>query len=70
MPLLAWIVNLLFRCKHDNLSRPITPVTLPEQGAATYVVCLDCGRRFAYDWKEMRVGHPVETPAGDQPSRV
>lgn len=21
----------------------------------TYVVCLDCGKEFAYDWKEMRV---------------
>ena len=21
----------------------------------TYVVCLDCGKEFAYDWKEMKV---------------
>jgi RNase P subunit RPR2 len=21
----------------------------------TYVVCLDCGREFRYDWQEMRV---------------
>jgi len=26
---------------------------------ATYVVCLDCGQEFNYDWKEMRVGQPV-----------
>jgi len=25
----------------------------------TYVVCLDCGQEFRYDWKEMRVGEPV-----------
>ena len=26
----------------------------------TYVVCLDCGKELAYDWKEMRVmeGNP------------
>jgi hypothetical protein len=25
----------------------------------TYVVCLDCGKEFAYDWRTMRVGHPI-----------
>ena len=25
----------------------------------TYVVCLDCGAEFQYDWKEMRVQKPV-----------
>lgn len=24
-----------------------------------YVVCLDCGKQFVYDWKEMRIGKPV-----------
>ena len=23
--------------------------------ADTYIVCLDCGRRFAYDWTAMRM---------------
>jgi hypothetical protein len=27
----------------------------------TYVVCLDCGQEFAYDWKKMRVLSPNET---------
>jgi len=26
----------------------------------TYVVCLDCGQEFRYDWKQMRVGEAVE----------
>ena len=26
----------------------------------TYVVCLDCGTEFAYDWKKMRVLSPNE----------
>ncbi|MGA2038512.1 MAG: hypothetical protein ABSH42_04480 [Bryobacteraceae bacterium] len=25
----------------------------------TYVVCLDCGKEFAYDWRTMRVGNPI-----------
>jgi hypothetical protein len=24
------------------------------------VVCLDCGKRFYYDWELMRIGGPVE----------
>jgi hypothetical protein len=27
----------------------------------TYVVCLDCGKEFDYNWKEMRIGSPVDT---------
>ncbi|HWR16758.1 MAG TPA: hypothetical protein VN577_18170 [Terriglobales bacterium] len=29
----------------------------------TYIVCLDCGKEFAYDWKEMRVVSPDLKPA-------
>jgi len=24
------------------------------------IVCLDCGKRFYYDWELMRIGRPVE----------
>jgi hypothetical protein len=24
----------------------------------TYVVCLDCGKEFAYDWKQMKIVSP------------
>jgi hypothetical protein len=24
-------------------------------GCSHYVVCLDCGRRFGYDWSEMKM---------------
>jgi hypothetical protein len=27
------------------------------------VVCLDCGKRFHYDWELMRIGGPVEDAA-------
>ncbi len=29
----------------------------------TYVVCLDCGKEFAYDWKQMKVVSPDYKPA-------
>ncbi len=32
-----------------------------------YVVCLDCGGQFAYDWKEMRVGERLDRPDRRQP---
>jgi hypothetical protein len=29
----------------------------------TYVACLDCGKEFDYNWKEMRIGSPVDKVA-------
>lgn len=29
--------------------------SVSQQDSGPYVVCLDCGRRFAYDWSRMRV---------------
>jgi hypothetical protein len=55
------VLNLLFKCPHRHLTRPFTPVS--HTGAAhdeTYVVCLDCAKQFAYDFKAMRVGKPIE----------
>lgn len=55
------VLNLLFRCSHRRLTRPVTPVSkagVPHGG--TYVVCLDCGKQFAYDTKEMRIGKPIQ----------
>jgi hypothetical protein len=58
------VLNLVFRCAHRRLTRPITPVV--ELGAPrgeTYVVCLDCGKQFSYDLKEMKMGKPVASSA-------
>jgi hypothetical protein len=55
------VLNLLFRCSHRCLTRPVTPVSkagVPQ--GPTYVVCLDCGKQFAYDFQEMRIGRPLE----------
>jgi hypothetical protein len=59
------LLEYLFGCAHKNLSRPMTPVHAGA-GSGTYVVCLDCGKRFAYDWKTMRIGPSMEyaTAAG------
>lgn len=59
------LANLLFRCSHRRLTRPVTPVS--KSGAPdgrTYVVCLDCGKQFPYDLVEMRVGR-AEKPKED-----
>ena len=56
------LVNLLFRCSHRRLTRPVTPITkagVPE--GRTYVVCLDCGKQFAYDLQEMRIEGPLDS---------
>ncbi len=55
------IFERLFGCPHRRMTRPITPVTKPGvPSGGTYVVCLDCGKQFAYDWDQMRIGKPIE----------
>jgi hypothetical protein len=57
----ADVFDKLFGCWHKNYSFPIT--AKKGNGAqceaaritGTYVVCLDCGREFPYDWKQMKV---------------
>ena len=52
-------LNVLFGCRHNNYSFPMTikpRVRCP--GAShigTYVVCLDCGKEMSYDWALMRI---------------
>jgi hypothetical protein len=51
------IANLLFRCSHKQLTRPLSAVTKTgEPRGGTYVVCLDCGKQFPYDVSAMKVG--------------
>jgi hypothetical protein len=54
------LINALFGCWHSHYSFPITVRTGTRRGKAasltgTYVVCLDCGKEFAYDWQQMKV---------------
>lgn len=53
-------MDMLFGCSHKKLSFPITVrgVRRRSQAASvtgTYVVCLECGQEFPYDWNEMKV---------------
>lgn len=54
------MLDVLFGCWHKNCSFPITSKSSQRHSEAagvtgTYVVCLDCGKEFPYDWREMKV---------------
>lgn len=44
------ILALFLGCIHTTLSRPFGRYT-----HGLYVVCLDCGRKFKYNWEKMEV---------------
>ena len=59
------IFDALFGCWHKRISFPQTSKRGERRCEAatqtgTYVVCLDCGTEFAYDWKKMRILSPHE----------
>jgi hypothetical protein len=37
---------------------PVSKAGVPH--GETYVVCLDCGKQFAYDLSQMRIGKPID----------
>ncbi len=64
--MLQSLLNSIFGCSHQRTTFPLTPgrknAGYQAPGAVrsgTYVVCLDCGKEFAYNWDEMRVGQQV-----------
>lgn len=63
--MLSRFLSGLFGCWHTHYSFPITVKKGRRSPAAfatgTYVVCLDCGKEFAYDWKEMKIVSPGAT---------
>lgn len=54
-------INALFGCAHNRCTFPITETkhlhccSEGTSSAFTYVVCLDCGKEFRYDWQQMKV---------------
>src|SRR5580658_3933229 len=44
---LLWTLNVIFGCRHRNMSRPFTC------SRQTYEVCLDCGRHLPYSLQTM-----------------
>ena len=55
------LFDLVFGCWHKRCSFPLTVrgklrrSTTAASLTGTYVVCLDCGREFPYDWSEMKM---------------
>lgn len=75
--LLAALAAFWRGCAHRRTTFPMTlpasaSVDLPPiSQSETYIVCLDCGRRFAYDWTTMRItksstASPTLVPAVDE----
>ena len=66
-------VQALFGCSHKRTTFPITVMAKPHVCAPltarrTYVVCLDCGQEFAYDWQQMKlVPSSVQNTPGTGP---
>lgn len=72
MPVFDSIWNALVGCRHRRTTFPLTPAR-PKTGephtethAETYVVCLDCGKQFVYDWEKMHIGGAVDISDGIQ----
>ena len=55
------LFDLVFGCWHRRCGFPITVrgklrrATAAASVTGTYVVCLDCGREFPYDWSRMKM---------------
>jgi hypothetical protein len=54
------LFDAVFGCSHKRCSFPITVRGKQRRSEAasvtgTYVVCLDCGQEFAYDWNKMKL---------------
>jgi predicted transcriptional regulator len=60
------LFDMVFGCSHKRCSFPMSTRNAKRRSPAasvtgTYVVCLDCGKEFPYDWKAMKVIRNRET---------
>ena len=62
------LLNVFFRCAHQHTSFPRRPAGAPEE--EMYIVCLDCGKHFRYDWERMRIGPEILAPAPELPEDI
>jgi hypothetical protein len=71
------LLNKMLGCSHHRTTFPLTPSR--KNGASqgpgatrtgTYIVCLDCGKEFAYNWSEMRMGQLVTSRVVTPAARV
>jgi hypothetical protein len=55
------LLNTVLFCSHRRTTFPMTVWRSPYASSAarfgkrTYVICLDCGKEFSYNWEEMRI---------------
>jgi hypothetical protein len=61
---LAFMVDLLFGCRHAHLSRPFT---IEER---SYKICLDCGQEMPYSVEAMRLLRPWEVLRSERARRT
>jgi len=67
--MISKLMDAMFGCHHARFSFPITvragsrrhPTA---QRSGTYVACLDCGKEFSYDWREMKIVGTDASEAG------
>jgi hypothetical protein len=79
--MISLLISKIFGCAHNRTTFPLTrrkAARMPEaisscksklsEGArsGTYVACLECGKEFDYNWKEMRIGSPVAEPSASR----
>lgn len=61
--MIAALLDRLFGCRHRRLSR-VMPVPRTDRH---YVVCLECGKAFGYDWSRMKICQPLPVHATHGP---
>jgi hypothetical protein len=66
------LFDMVFGCSHKRCSFPITVRGKQRRSAAasvtgTYIVCLDCGHEFPYDWNAMKLVEPQSSSNGTVP---
>lgn len=59
------LLDVMFGCSHKHTTFPLTPARQNSMmpGAVrkgTYVVCLDCGKEFSYNWRDMTLGQQLK----------
>ncbi len=64
------LFDMVFGCSHKRCSFPITVRGKLRRSPAasvtgTYVVCLDCGQEFPYDWNQMKMVEPQSSAGSD-----
>ncbi len=64
------LFDKVFGCSHKRCSFPITVKQRRQRSPAasvtgTYVVCLDCGHEFPYDWEQMKMVRPQAVDAAE-----